>query len=340
MSVIDKIYSSIRSKYKGDEVVLKLADEIEAKYLPINLLGLEYVIGRPGLPHGKFIQVAGFEDSGKSLLCQHFLIQFQINYPEGVAVLIDTENSFDNSFFEKLGGNLKSLLVTKPKSLEKVFEFIQFDLVESVKRVSQELKKEVPIFVVIDSLSIGTEKEILDLSSEVGLHARFLSKVFRVMRHNLPSWNATIVFVSQNKEKISTRTFGGGITRLGGHAVEFTAILTIEMKRVKEVYDSKNQLEGIFFKAKATKNHVSLPFKECDLYFDVKKWKFHNGFTLFTYALSKGMLKQGKGWYEYKGKNYRERELYDMLESDLDLVIEFRKEYDLELKEELIYKAE
>ena len=330
----NKLLDEMKSKYK-DEVILGLAEEetFEVKCIPTGLIGVDYVIGRPGIPAWRITQIAGFEDSGKSLLAQQFLISFQKRYENGIPVLFNTEYAFDKDFFVKLGGNIKRLLIFTPKTIERVFEILE----NLVKTVRKKYGKEPHILAVIDSLSAAVEYEIEKGEYQPGVHARVLSHIFRKIRSQLYDWNATLVYISQNKEKISMLPFGGGIARLGGHAVEFAPVLTLEIKRIKEEKDDNGDVSFIYFKLKATKNHVAIPFRELDLLFDMETLRFRNSFNILHFLVKKGLIEdKGRGWYEYQNKKYRRKELMQVLEEDKEIEFSLRKELNIDLNEEIL----
>lgn len=305
--------NKFKSKY-GDELILGLAedDTFEIKCIPTNLIGVDYVIGRPGIPAHKITQICGFEDSGKSLLGINFLISFQKRYENGIPVLIDTEYSFDPDFFESLGGDPNKIVVFTPKTLEEVFKFLE----DLVKEVRNEYGNESHILALIDSLSIAVSAEIESGAYQPGLHARLLSHIFRKIRNQLPKWNATLIYISQNKEKISMGPWGGGTSRLGGHAVDFAPVLSLEMKKIGIKSNSKGEPEYVEFKIKATKNHIAIPFKEFELIFDLKTYRFRNGYNIVKLLTSLGKIKKKKGWYEYEDNKYREKDLYELFENE------------------------
>jgi len=328
--MFESLLQKIKSKY-NDEVILGIAEdeEFEVKCIPTGLIGVDFVIGRPGIPAWRITQIAGFEDSGKSLLAQVLLISFQKRYQKGIPILANTEYSFDPDFFRKLGGDLSRLIVITPKTIEDVFRVFE----SLVSEIRNEYGKGPHILYVVDSLSSAVEYEIEKGEYQPGVHARVLSHIFRKIRGQLYSWNATLIYISQNKEKISMTPFGGGVARLGGHAVDFAPVLTLEMKRLKEERDEKGDIVGLYFRIKATKNHVSIPFREVDLFFDVRNWRFSNAFNILQFLMWKGEIQKNKGWYDYYGQKFREKDLLVYLEGNTEIEEGLRRELNLVINE-------
>jgi len=328
LSLVD-IVSELKGKH-SDEVILNLAEdkELELKLLPTEILGLDYIIGRPGIPLCKITQIAGDEDSGKSLLLLTLIIKFQKYYPNSIPLLIDTESNFDKAFFKSLGGDLSRLVVATPRSVEKAFDVFE----NFVTLVRKKYGQAPHILCCIDSLSVAAEKE-LEESDQPGIHARLLSKFFRVVRPSLRKWNASLIYISQNKKVIGK--FAGGVARLGGKAVEFAPILTIDLKRIAIEKNSEGETIGIIIKATATKNHISVPFKSIELYFSLLERRFVNGYNLFLIAKrNKLVIPKDKGWYEFKGKKYRLKDLMLALEKEEGLEQKIREEMGLIVKSE------
>ncbi|MEM1673106.1 MAG: hypothetical protein QXT86_13735 [Archaeoglobaceae archaeon] len=316
----------------SDEVMLTYLEEgldDMNKYFPINHIGLEYVISKVGLPLWRIIQIAGFSDSGKTLLSLYIATQFQKFYQDkGLVIYIDTERAFPSDLFLKLGGNKKAIGLVYPKSLEAVFQGIE----KLITNIREEFPKENPILIIIDSLSLAVEKELEEGSVPVGTYARFLSSQFRRLRSLLPTWNATLLMVSQNKEKISLTPFGGGVARLGGHAVEFAPVLTLELKRVTEDKERKHSfvdVKSIYIEVQATKNHLGYPFRQIVLKFDFDKFQFDEAYNIFHMLVYLGKIEKRGGWYAYQGKSYRESELLEVLRQDSAIKDELRKEFQI-----------
>ncbi|MEM1672905.1 MAG: ATPase domain-containing protein [Archaeoglobaceae archaeon] len=324
------MFNKVLQQALPDEVMLSyLEEDVEDvnKYFPVNHIGLEYVISKAGLPLQKIVQIAGFPDTGKTLLSLYLTIQFQKFYQDkGLVVYIDTERAFPSDLFVKLGGNKKTIGLIYPKSLEAVFQGIE-KLIENIRK---EFPQENPILIVIDSLSLAVEKELEEGGVPVGTYARYLSAQFRRLRSLLPSWNATLLMVSQNKEKVSLTPFGGGVARLGGHAVEFAPVLTLELKRVADDKEKKEgfvDVKSIFIEVKATKNHLGYPFRKIVLKFDFDKFQFDEAYNIFHMLLYLGKIEKKGGWYAYQGKSYRESELLEVLRQDNAIKDELRKEF-------------
>lgn len=324
------MFTKVLQQSLSDEIVLsQLEEETEDinKYFPVNHIGLEYVISKIGLPLQKIIQIAGFPDTGKTLLTLYFVVQFQKFYQDkGLVIYIDTERAFPSDLFVKLGGNKKNIGLVYPKSLEAVFQGLE-KLIENIRK---EFSQEKPILIVIDSLSLAVERELEEGGVPVGTYARYLSSQFRRLRSLLSLWNATLLMISQNKEKVSLTPFGGGVARLGGHAVEFAPVLTLELKRVaddKEKKDGFVDVKSIFIEVKATKNHLGYPFRKIVLKFDFDQFQFDEGYNIFHMLMYLGRIEKKGGWYAYQGKSYRESELIELLRKDENIKEELRREF-------------
>lgn len=94
---------------------------------------LNWAIGNGGLVEGKALCLFGPESGGKSLLMQLIIAEIQQKYPDGICVLFDAEYSFNPVWFEKLGGDLKRLVVRQTNDPLKIFDYISGDMLQLVQ---------------------------------------------------------------------------------------------------------------------------------------------------------------------------------------------------------------
>ncbi|RKX53583.1 MAG: DNA recombination/repair protein RecA, partial [Thermotoga sp.] len=99
----------------GKGSIMRLGDEEVVKnisVIPSGSISLDYAVGVGGYPRGRIIEVFGPESSGKTTLSLHAIAQAQ--KIGGVAAFVDAEHAFDPAYAEKLGINLKDLLISQP----------------------------------------------------------------------------------------------------------------------------------------------------------------------------------------------------------------------------------
>ena len=73
-------------------------------------IGLDIALGAGGVPRGRIIEVYGPESSGKTTLALHIVAEIQ--KLGGTAAFVDAEHALDPQYAEKLGVDLKDLLIS------------------------------------------------------------------------------------------------------------------------------------------------------------------------------------------------------------------------------------
>src|SRR5580658_6829670 len=106
-------------KQFGKGSVMRLDDapaiwDVEA--VSTGSLGLDIALGIGGLPRGRVVEVFGPESSGKTTLTLQVVAEVQ--RAGGTAAFVDAEHALDPSYAEKLGVNVKDLLVSQPDNGE------------------------------------------------------------------------------------------------------------------------------------------------------------------------------------------------------------------------------
>lgn len=109
-----------------------------------------------GIPFGTVLQAYGPPKSSKSTWLYQMMGIFQKEYPDGVAVVVDTEASGDTERLEFLGVDTKRLLRLPATSIETGF----LSLLKMLENKSKSDKlKDIPVFVIWDSISKGLAQE-------------------------------------------------------------------------------------------------------------------------------------------------------------------------------------
>ena len=91
-------------------------------------LSLDTALCIGGFPEGRIIEIGGQESSGKSTLTLINIVEIQ--KAGKLCAYIDVEQSFDPTYFQKLGGDPSILTVIQPDTMEEAFEVL-FELISS-----------------------------------------------------------------------------------------------------------------------------------------------------------------------------------------------------------------
>ena len=112
---------------KLDDSWGKLASELKALaplVIPTPSPSLNWATAKGGFTPGKISVLFGPESSGKSLLAMYAIIEQQQRDSEALALWFDSEFSFNEILFTKLGGDLSRLRVKKTNRPVEIFDFI------------------------------------------------------------------------------------------------------------------------------------------------------------------------------------------------------------------------
>ena len=201
-------------KDHGRGTIMRLGDENieEVSVIPTGSVGLNLALGVGGYPRGRIIEIYGPESSGKTTLAIHAIAEVQKS--GGIAAIVDAEHAFDRFYAEKLGVDIKNLLISQPDSGEQALEV-----------VDQLVRSSAVDLIVIDSVAALTPKAELEGDmgdSKVGLQARLMSQALRKLTASINKTNTTCIFINQLREKIGVM-FGNPETTTGGNALKFYA---------------------------------------------------------------------------------------------------------------------
>ena len=190
------------NKKFGTGSVIRASEAIglKLKYLSTGCARLDLALGG-GWPQNRMTEMFGSESAGKTTLVLKTIAKFQQSYPQGVAVLIDLERSFDPVYCKALHIDLGKLIVISPDQGEQAS-----DMLDEV------LKLNVDLFIAVDSIAAMTPTVTVENSAQkagVGDHPRLINKVFARcnarMKRNLVDKDAptvTVVFLNQEREKV------------------------------------------------------------------------------------------------------------------------------------------
>lgn len=163
---------------------------------------LDYIISNRrggGLPEGRIIEIQGPTSIGKSHLT--YEVAKATQRMGGIVVYIDTENATSVENLESVGVDVRKRFVfIQETCIEEIFKVI-----ESTIEKARNLKADVPVTVIWDSVAASAPKAEIDGEYDqntIGLAARVLSKGFRKITHVIGDKNVCLVLVNQQRQKI------------------------------------------------------------------------------------------------------------------------------------------
>lgn len=306
----------VRAKF-GEGSIMKFGDarKTDVDAIPTGCLSLDIALGIGGIPRGRVIEIYGPESSGKTTLAQHIVAEVQ--NLGGIAAFVDAEHALDPAYAEKIGVNIKDLIISQPDSGEQAL-----DIVETLVRSNA-----VDVVVVDSVAALVPQKEIEgDMGDQhMGLQARLMSQALRKLTAAVAKTNTVIIFINQIRNKIGV-FFGNPETTTGGNALKFYSSVRLEIRRAAQIKQGENII-GNRVKVKVVKNKVAAPFRSCE--FDIM---YNEGISLAGDTLDTGVeygvIKKSGNSYSYGdikfgvGRETAKR----FLKEDKKLLLKLRKE--------------
>jgi recombination protein RecA len=254
-----------------------------------------------GFPVGRVCEITGLEQSGKSLLASHVLLNTQKK--GGFAVYIDTENALSTEYLTAIGLDLKQMLYIPLETVEDIFETI--DVIIDKIRSSDKNRL---VTIVVDSIAGASTKTEMsadfDKDGYATAKALIISKAMRKITNLIGRERICLIITNQLRQKLNAPAFSDPWTTPGGKGIPFHASVRIRLSSIgaiKVKVDGHDQIVGSRVKAKLVKNRVGPPLRECEyeVYFDSGIDDYSSWLTTMK---DYGLVSQAGAWYSWTNK--------------------------------------
>lgn len=286
---LDAALSQIERAF-GKGSIMRLGQNgriVETEVVSSGSLGLDIALGIGGMPRGRIIEIYGPESSGKTTLALHVIAEAQ--KVGGACAFIDAEHALDPSYAQKLGVNIRELLISQPDAGEQALEIVDTLVRSGAIDV-----------LVVDSVAALVPKAELEGEmgdSHMGLQARLMSQALRKLTSSISRSRCMVIFINQIRMKIGVM-FGNPETTTGGNALKFYASIRLDIRRIGSIKD-KDTVVGNQTRVKVVKNKLAPPFRVVD--FDIM---YGEGVSkmgeLVDLGVAAQVVEKSGTWFSYK----------------------------------------
>ncbi len=320
LKILEDTMFSIEKTY-GKGAIMKLGDGVVNKIESISTgsVSLDYALGIGGVPRGRIVEIYGPESSGKTTVCLHTIAEAQ--KLGGIAAFIDAEHALDVNYAQKLGVDIKNLLISQPDYGEQALE-----IVDTLVR-SNALD-----IIVIDSVAALVPRSEIEGEmgdAQMGVQARLMSQALRKITGAVSRSKTCVIFTNQLRSKIGVM-FGSPETTTGGNALKFYASLRLDIRRIAGLKNGEEVI-GSRTKVKVVKSKIAPPFKQVE--FDIM---YDEGISksgeLIDLGVDHGIIKKGGAWFTFGEERFQGREQFRIqLKENATLMENLEKEVKIKL---------
>jgi len=283
-----------------------------------------------GIPLGKVTILAGESGAGKSYIASGNVIK-NAQKQDIFVVLIDSENSLDEQWLEKLGVDTSEdkMLRLSMTMIDDVAKVIT-TFMKEYKDLKEEEKNKV--LFVIDSLgSLLSPTEVAqfesgDMKGDMGRKAKQLRAL--VLNCINLFGNQNVGMICTNHTYQSQDMFDPDDKVSGGSGPIYAASVVVAMKKTKLKHDNEgkktSKVHGIKTKCKIMKTRFTQPFQEATLLIP-----YETGMDPYSGLI--GVDAQNKGFFEELGIIEREGNRLSYTTNSGEKISEFRKDWTPEL---------
>ena len=289
-AALESALAQIKKEF-GKDAIMTMGDGATQNIQSISTgsLVLDIALGIGGYPRGRIVEIYGPESSGKTTLALHAVAEAQ--KLGGTCAYIDAENALDPSYANKLGVDVKNLIISQPDSGEQALEIADTLIKSGAVDV-----------VVVDSVAALVPKAELEGNigdTFMGTTARLMSQSLKKLAGSVSRSNTLLIFINQIRMKIGVM-FGNPETTSGGNALKFYASVRLDIRRIGAIKD-KEAVVGNETRVKVVKNKVAPPFRVVEF-----KIMYGEGISRISEILDMGvklgLIEKAGSFYSYNSE--------------------------------------
>ena len=253
MKALETTMGRIQKQF-GKGAIMNMADDAveDVSVIPSGSLTLDIALGVGGYPRGRIIEIFGPESSGKTTLAIHAIAEAQ--KLGGIAAIIDAEHAFDPTYAQALGVDISRLWISQPDDGEQALDIAE-----------QLIRSSAVDILVVDSVAALTPKAEIEGEmgdTQVGLHARLMSRAMRKITAAVSRSKTCCIFINQLRMKISSGYSPTGPSEVttGGNALKFYSSVRLDIRAYKQIKKG-DDVVGKVTSVRVVKNKVAPPFR-------------------------------------------------------------------------------
>lgn len=219
------------------------------------------LVGLPGIPLNKIVQICGRPDSGKSTCCMEILSRAQA---QGfLCILIDSEGKFSKNRYDRhFKGNSSEIITINSRLILEAGDEVS-KVVEAAKEQDPDCKILIAWDSIAASLSTGDSEKSLLETQQMAAHSKENGRVLRHWINLMEKYKnretnkgtMAVLLINQTYANIGAP----GQKEASGQKVEYFSSLILQLTRKKDLTKTVKSIKyktGIVTRAKVRKNHL------------------------------------------------------------------------------------
>lgn len=232
------------------------------RFIPTPSEELNLMMGG-GFPIGRITEIFGSNSSGKTSIAIESIGENMEADPDSLWGWLESEESFDPEYVEKVHGVDLDRLV--------YIDIAEEGSEKSLDRMESLMRTGILTGFVVNSVAGLTPKA--EMEEEIGkqsiaLQARMMSKLMRKWTGLIGRKDITAIFINQQRTDVGAR-FGDPNVTTGGRALSYYASIRFGMNSLKlQESDPIKAEDGLKLSARIAKNRCVYdnPYKKCEFY--------------------------------------------------------------------------